>query len=232
VTPRDLLGLAASLASVHAVREMMHDARADALVEAVAALDPLPAVQARITATIGDEPPLTARAGNVIRTGYDARVDELRTLAHQGKRFISELEASERSRSGISSLKVRYNNVFGYYIEVTKPNLHLVPSDYTRKQTVANAERFVTPELSEHESQIASAEERRVALELSIFDKLRTEVGAVAVSDDFLEKGAIVLTKGRNLEETQRSQARPGDITEGKAVTRLALTWRDTRECF
>jgi DNA mismatch repair protein MutS len=161
---------------------MMHDARAGALVEAAAALDPLPAVQARINATIGDEPPLSARAGGVIRAGYDARVDELRGLAHQGKRFISELEAAERARSGIGSLKVRYNNVFGYYIEVTKPNLHLVPSDYTRKQTVANAERFVTPQLQEYEAKVLGAEERLNALEAALFDELVTEVAETHVA--------------------------------------------------
>jgi DNA mismatch repair protein MutS len=182
VTPRDLLGLAASLGAVHAVRAMMGDAQATAIVDAAAQLDPLPAVQARIGATIADEPPLSARNGGVIRTGYDARVDELRGLAHQGKRFISELEASERARSGISSLKVRYNNVFGYYIEITKANLHLVPTDYTRKQTVANAERFVTPQLQEYEAKVLGAEERLNALEAALFDELVTEVAAAHAS--------------------------------------------------
>jgi DNA mismatch repair protein MutS len=179
VTPRDVVGLAASLAAVASVLEMLRDAHAGAIVEATRELDPLPQVQARITATIGDEPPLSARGGGVIRTGFDARVDELRGLAHQGKRFISELEAAERTRSGISSLKVRYNNVFGYYIEVTKPNLHLVPADYTRKQTVANAERFVTQQLQEYEAKVLGAEERLNALETALFDELVTELAAL-----------------------------------------------------
>src|SRR5262249_11618958 len=178
VHPRDVTGLAVSLAAVAHVRAGLMDARAKAIVDAVGALDPLPAMQTRITATLGDEPPVNARGGGVIRSGFDARVDELRGLAHEGKRFISELEAGERARSGIASLKVRYNNVFGYYIEVTKPNLHLVPADYTRKQTVAHAERFITPQLQGYEAKVLGAEERLNALEAVLFDELVTEVAA------------------------------------------------------
>jgi DNA mismatch repair protein MutS len=176
VTPRDVLGLAAGLASAGRVRDTLAPARAAPLAEAAAALDSLPAVQAHIAATLSDEPPLNPRAGGVIRSGFDARVDELRSLAREGKRLLGEIEARERARSGIASLKVRYNQVFGYYIEVTKPNLHLIPADYRRKQTVANAERFVTPELQEYEAKILGAEERLAALEVELFEQLVTEV--------------------------------------------------------
>ena len=178
VTPRDLQGLAAGLAAAGRVGAAFAGARAGAIVEAVSALDPLPAVQARIAMALTDDPPLNPRAGDVIRTGFDARVDELRGLAREGKRFIGELETRERARSGIASLKVRYNQVFGYYIEVTKPNLGLIPADYRRKQTVANAERFITPELQEYEAKILGAEERLTALQAELFEQLVVEVAA------------------------------------------------------
>ncbi len=178
VTPRDVLGLAAALESVGDVRTRLAGCTAAALRAAVEALDDLPAVRARIAATLSDEPPLNPRAGGVIRAGYDAGVDELRDLAQRGKRFISELETRERARTGITSLKVRYNNVFGYYIEITKPNLHLAPTDYRRKQTLANAERFVTPELEEYEAKVLGAQERLAALEVALFEGLVREVAA------------------------------------------------------
>jgi len=129
-----------------------------------------------IAATLGDEPPLNARAGGLIRLGHDPTVDELRGLSQNGKRWITELETTERARTGIGSLKVRYNNVFGYYIEVTKPNLHLVPADYRRKQTTANAERFVTPQLEEYEAKVVGAEERLRVLEYELFTRLVEQI--------------------------------------------------------
>jgi DNA mismatch repair protein MutS len=178
VTPRDLAALGAALATVGEIGKALGGAAAAALAGARADLDDLPGVRERIARTLADDPPLAPRAGTLVRAGFDARVDELRDLAHSGKRFISELEANERRRTGIASLKVRYNNVFGYYIEITKPNLHLVPAEYRRKQTVANAERFVTAELEEYEAKVLGAEERLAALEAAIFDALVTAVAA------------------------------------------------------
>jgi DNA mismatch repair protein MutS len=178
VTPRDILGLAAALGTVGRLRALLDDTRAGALAAARDALDELPAVQARIAATIGDEPPLNPRAGGVIRDGVDATVDELRSIARGGKDWILRFESGERARTGIQSLKVRFNNVFGYYIEVTKPNLHLVPNDYRRKQTVANAERFVTPELESYEAKVLGAEERLHAREFELFTALLGDIGA------------------------------------------------------
>jgi DNA mismatch repair protein MutS len=178
VTPRDVLGLAAALAAVERVRSILAESRVAALRQCVTELDSLPRARDRITATLSDEPPLNPKAGGVIRAGFDARVDELRGLAQSGKRFISELEAAERARTGINSLKVRFNQVFGYYIEVTKPNLHLVPAEYRRKQTLANAERFVTPALAEYEAKILGAEERLTALEAELFERLVAEIAA------------------------------------------------------
>jgi DNA mismatch repair protein MutS len=178
VTPRDLIGLGAALEAVEALCAMLSGVRVKILAEAAARMDPLPDVRARIAATLADDPPLNPRAGNLIRAGFDARVDELRDLAHHGKRTIGELEAAERARTGITSLKVRYNQVFGYYIEVTNANLHLVPDHFRRKQTLANAERFVTPELEEYEAKVLGAQERLAALEAQLFEQLVSEVAA------------------------------------------------------
>ncbi len=178
VTARDLLGLAAALGAVEQVRSGLADARAAALRECVAALDHLPNLRQRITRTISEDVPLKPGPGALIKPGCDARVDELRGLAHSGKRFFSEFELRERARTRISSLKVRYNQVFGYYIEVTKPNLHLVPPEYRRKQTLANAERFVTQELETCEAKVLGAEERLSALENALFGELVTAAAA------------------------------------------------------
>ena len=129
-----------------------------------------------ISRAIVDEPPLPIKEGGMIRDGFDAALDELRTAQRGGKDWIAKLQADEIERTGISSLKVRFNSVFGYYIEVTKSNLDKVPPHYHRKQTVANGERFITPELKEMEGKILGAEERSVKLEYEIFQRLREEV--------------------------------------------------------
>ena len=184
-TPRDLDCLQRSLAEL----PRLHDA----LVTAAAASPEtqlglgLPAlldlggdlcgdVQARIAAAICENPPINWREGGFIRRGFSAELDELVELSQGGKDHILRIEERERQRSGISSLKVRYNRVFGYYIEITRSNLHLVPTDFVRKQTLANAERFVTSELAEYEAKVLGAEERRIELELALFESLRKEL--------------------------------------------------------
>jgi DNA mismatch repair protein MutS len=129
-----------------------------------------------ISRAIVDEPPLPIKEGGMIRDGFDAALDELRTAQRGGKDWIAKLQADEITRTGISSLKVRFNSVFGYYIEVTKSNLDKVPAHYHRKQTVANGERFITPELKEMEGKILGAEERSVKLEYELFQRVREEV--------------------------------------------------------
>jgi len=178
VTPRDVVGLAANLRRVARVRALLADAVPSALRQAAAGLDPMPDAAARIEATLAESPPVSATAGGVIRAGCDPQVDELRTLAHSGKQWISEYEAAERRRTGIGSLKVRYNQVFGYYIEVTKPNLPQVPADYQRKQTMVNAERFTTPQLGEYEAKVVGAEERLRAREAELFAELVGDLAA------------------------------------------------------
>ncbi len=131
---------------------------------------------ARLEAALVEEPPPVSREGGIFRAGFDARRDELDELSHSGKRWIAELEASERARTGIATLKVGYNRVFGYYLEVTRAHRDKVPSDYERRQTLTTAERFVTPALKEREGEILGAEEKLRALELDLFTELRGEV--------------------------------------------------------
>jgi DNA mismatch repair protein MutS len=134
----------------------------------------------RIVATLEDNAPAITKEGGFIRSGVSAELDELRAIASGGRDQILAIEARERERTGIASLKVKYNSVFGYYIEITRAHLANVPADYTRKQTVANAERFVTAELADYEAKILGADERRVALEQALFSSLRDDVGAAA----------------------------------------------------
>jgi len=172
VTPRDLVGLATTLERVSRLRAALVDAPVSELRTCAAELDPMPELHDRLVATMAEAPPLNPHAGGIIRDGCDASIDELRSLSRSGKQWITELEIAERSRTGIASLKVRYNQVFGYYIEVTKPNLPLVPADYHRKQTTANAERFTTPQLGEYEAKVVGAEERLWVLEYDVFTQL------------------------------------------------------------
>jgi DNA mismatch repair protein MutS len=192
VTPRDLLGLASALAAVEQLRGALAEVDAAALRECAAHLDALPAVRDRIGRTIAEDAPLKPRPGQLIRAGCHAEIDELRELALHGKRFFSEYEARERSRTGIASLKVRYNQVFGYYLEVTKPNLHLVPAEYRRKQTIAGGERFITPELEQYEAKVLGAEEHLGALEAQLFGEL---VAAVAAEHAILSRTAAALAR-------------------------------------
>ncbi len=129
-----------------------------------------------------EEPPASVRDGGIIRPGYSPQLDELRQASSEGKEWIANLEATERERTGIKSLKVGYNSVFGYYIEVTKPNLHLAPADYHRKQTTAAGERFITPELKEREALILGAEEKIQDMEYRLFAELRDHVGRHAAA--------------------------------------------------
>jgi DNA mismatch repair protein MutS len=133
-------------------------------------------VTARIQATLVEEPPLTLVDGGAIAAGVDAELDELQTISKIGKQQIAAIEERERQRTGIGSLKVRYNSVFGYYIEITKANMALAPADYERKQTLVNAERFTTPELKDYERKILSAHERCIEIEKRIFAELRRTV--------------------------------------------------------
>ncbi len=178
VQPRDLAALRHALEQAAACQRELQDAGARLLGQCAAEIEALPEVVEELKRALVDEVPAQLHQAPLIRPGFDPVVDELRGLAQSGKQFIAELEARERQRTGIGSLKVRFNNVFGYYIEVTKPNLHLVPSDYRRKQTTANAERFVTEQLEEYERRVVGAEERLRAREAELFAQLLERVCA------------------------------------------------------
>ncbi len=178
--PRDVLALAASLGRVPNVRAALGSFATERLRSLTAALDDLADLRARIETTIADEPPLSFADGGVIREGVDAALDELRSLSRNSKQYVAAIEERERGRTGIGSLKVKFNSVFGYYIEITKANLHLAPVDYERKQTLVNAERFTTPELKEYESKILDAQEKMLELERRLFAELRAAIAAEA----------------------------------------------------
>ncbi len=174
--PRDLRGLAASLARLPGLKAALQAMQAPLWRELAARVDSLEDVTARIATTLVAEPPLTMVDGGVIASGVDTELDELRGISTTGRQSIAAIEDRERQRTGIGSLKVRYNSVFGYYIEITKANLGLAPADYERKQTLVNAERFTTPELKEYEVKILTAHDRSVEIEKRIFAELRRAV--------------------------------------------------------
>jgi DNA mismatch repair protein MutS len=173
--PRDLAGLRASLQRMPALAGHLAARSAARLRELAPPLRALHELSALLGHALADEVP-AGREPGFVRQGYRAGLDELADLAQGGRAAIAALEAQERTRTGIQSLKVRYNRVTGFYIEVTKPNLHLVPGDYQRRSSTVGAERFIMPALAEHEARVLSAEERRAALEQQIFEELRTAV--------------------------------------------------------
>ncbi len=175
---REMLALRDSLQQVPAIRELLGELSANRLTRIREELDSLDDVVEHINRAIADDPPASSVEPGIIRSGYNAELDELRSIRHSGKGYIASLEARERQRTGIQSLKVKYNQVFGYFIEVTKPNLPQVPADYIRKQTLVNCERFVTSELQSYEEKILGAEERIAVLEKELFTRLRAAVGS------------------------------------------------------
>ena len=178
--PRDVLALSSSLSRVPAIRTALSRMQAERLIRLHELLDELSDLRSRIEGTVVAEPPLTFSDGGVIASGVDKDLDELRDLSRNSKRYLAEIEVRERQRTGIASLKVKFNSVFGYYIEISKANLHLVPNDYDRKQTLVGAERFTTPELKEYESKILDAQEKIVEIERRLFAELRSGIAAEA----------------------------------------------------
>ena len=185
--PRDVLALAASLRHLPAVRQaaasLTEPERRAPNAERVSfwggsftALDPLEDLCTVICSTLVPDPPLTLAEGGVIAQGFDAELDDLRSIGSSGRASIAAIEERERHRTGIGSLKVRFNSVFGYYIEITKSNLASVPDDYERKQTLVNAERFTTPELKDYETKVLTAQERSVEIEKRLFTALRAKL--------------------------------------------------------
>ena len=178
--PRDVLALAASLAKIPAVKAALARLSATRMQTLFAALDDLGDLRERIEKTVVPEPPLSFADGGVIAAGVDRDLDELRELSRNSKAVLAQIEQRERERTGISSLKVKFNSIFGYYIEISKANLHLAPQDYERKQTLVGAERFTTPELKEYEAKILDAQEKIVEIERQLFTELRTAIAGEA----------------------------------------------------
>ncbi|HEY4764453.1 MAG TPA: DNA mismatch repair protein MutS [Candidatus Sulfotelmatobacter sp.] len=178
--PRDVLALAASLRRIPSVRAALARLNTERLRILHASLDELGDARERIDKTIVPEPPLSFADGGVIATGLDRDLDQLRELSRNSKQVLAQIEQRERGRTGISSLKVKFNSIFGYYIEVSKANLHLVPQDYERKQTLVGVERFTTPELKEYEVKILDAQEKSIEIERRLFTELRTAIAAEA----------------------------------------------------
>ncbi len=177
---RDLVGLKKSIDCLPQIKDLIKGMGRGILAEIEGEVDALTDVAQLIGRSIVDNPPFGIREGGIIKDGYHSELDELRSIKRDGKRWIAQLEAEEKAKTGINFLKVRFNQVFGYYIEVTKSNLSLVPDYYIRKQTLSNAERFITPQLKEYESKILSAEERINRLEYDLFQEVRQAVSVQA----------------------------------------------------
>jgi len=179
---RELLAIRFAQQKIPELKKSLAKFEAPLLRNVFAGLQELSELTKEIASALVDDPPLVVTDGGIIRPGYSTALDRLRSLSLSGKDWIAKLQASERERTGISSLKVGYNKVFGYYLEATNPNLAKVPQNYIRKQTLANAERFITPELKEYEEQVLQAEEKMVALEYELFDRLRQKVAGHATA--------------------------------------------------
>jgi DNA mismatch repair protein MutS len=172
INPRDLISLKNSAEYLPKLRKICTACQNTLINEQALLIGDFTEMTELITACIDENPPMNPRDSGVIKKGYSTNVDELRSISTSGKDFITKLEAKEKERTGISSLKVGFNKVFGYYIEITKANMHLAPAEYTRKQTLANCERFITPELKEYEGKVLGAEDRLKELENDIFNRI------------------------------------------------------------
>lgn len=189
---KDILSLAHTLSCLPEIRKIIKENNSVTLIEHVSKLSGLDELTEELIRAINPDAPLSLKEGNIINTGYSSEVDSLRSIARGGKEWIAQLENKEKERTKIRSLKIGYNKVFGYYIEVTNANAHLIPEDYQRKQTLVNAERFITPELKEYEHKVLTAQERLKELEYNIFLSLKEKV---------LEKTAEIMKAAQSLAE-------------------------------
>ncbi len=211
--PRDLQALARSLAMIPSLKQRLAGSQSARLQQIRESLDEVAEVRDAALAALADDPPVNLADSGAIRDGFDVRLDELRDISRNSRTYLAQIEQRERARTGIASLKVRFNNVFGYYIEISKPNLHLAPADYERKQTLVNAERFTTPELKELEVKILEAEENILALEREIFEQIR----------------ALATSHAARIKATAAAVAEL-DLTV--ALAEVAADGRYTRPCF
>ena len=202
--PRDLQALRSALVAVPRLRELLDGLPSPLLLEERARLAALPELATSIAACLVDEPPMSTRDGGLIRDGYNATLDQLRVAGAEGKDWLARYENDERVRSGIKTLKIRFNSVFGYYIELTKMQADNAPADYIRKQTLANAERFITPALKEMEDTLLHAEERAKSLEAALFAELRCAAAAETPSLQDTSRAVAAIDAHASLAETAR----------------------------
>ncbi|MFZ5648824.1 MAG: DNA mismatch repair protein MutS [Bacillota bacterium] len=206
---RDMLSLRHSLEVVPALLETLGSLKSPLLVEMAEKIDSLTDLCELIRSSIAEDPPATVKEGNIIKSGYSADVDRLRSIQGEGKSWLARLESEERENTGIRSLKIGFNKVFGYYLEVTKANLGLVPPYFIRKQTLANAERYITPRLKELEDQILSAGDRLIQLEYNLFNDIREKIsgsveriqktsGSIALVDAILSLAEAAVEENYN----------------------------------
>ena len=173
---RDLLALKMSIVRLPAIKNRLANSTSELLSEINSKLDTLQDIAGTIDRAICDDPPISIKEGGLIREGYNQDLDELIRISRDGKAWIADLALTEKKRTGISNLKIGYNKVFGYYIEISKANLHLVPPDYIRKQTLVNGERYITESLKQYEEKVLGAEEKRMDLEYEIFEQVRSNI--------------------------------------------------------
>ena len=202
---RDMITLKNSLARLPEVKQVLQNTNSPMLKDIYENLDELQDIYELIEKSIVEDPPMTVKDGGIIKLGYDEEVDKLKTATTEGKNWIIQLEAEEKEKTGIKNLKVGFNKVFGYYIEVTKSNLDQVPERYIRKQTLTNAERYITEELKNLENQILGAEEKVVSLEYDLFTKIREEIAKNVVR---LQKTATLVATLDVLSSFARSSRR------------------------
>ncbi len=190
--PRDLGGIRDSSYYLTSIKRLLEEAESSILKEIRDSLDDLSDLREYLGSALQDNLPPTIKDGGIIKEGFNAELDELRKINISGKKWISDLEEKEREKTGISSLKIGYNKVFGYYIEITKANLHNVPENYIRKQTLANAERFITPELKEYEEKVETAQEKIQEIEKKIFEQIRTHIAKQ--SERIIKSSSLIAT--------------------------------------
>lgn len=220
--PRDLSALARSLAVVPSLKARLGSARSIRLREIESRLDEIAEMRDRLLAALADEPPVNLNDGGAIRDGFDSRLDELRDISRNSKTYLAQIEQRERTRTNIGSLKIRFNNVFGYYIEISKANLHLAPPDYERKQTLVNAERFTTPELKDLEGKILEAEDKILTLEREVFENLRlaavSEAGRIKATAASIAELDVTLALAEVAVENRYVRPKFSDSGEMKVV--------------
>ena len=231
-TPRDLLALRRSLAAVPLLRGFLTRFASARLTALHAQLDELADVRDMIANAIADDPPAQPTEPGIIRRGYHAELDELRDLSKSSKQIIASMEERERKRTGIGSLKIRFNSVFGYYIEISKTNLHLAPPDYDRKQTLVNAERFTSPELKDYERKVLDADERILEIERRLYREIRESIAAQAsrlrqTSSAIAQLDVLTnfarLAAERNYSRPSFSESEPGRACNGTGRGELLI---------